>query len=127
LLASPSADARVAYLTHGDAAAAAVGALLGSGHVGKTYEITGPEALTLHEIGAALSAARGQRVNVAKSALADLRAYYQSLKLPQFLVEALVGASAATAAGEYEQVTRDAEALAGRPTQSMRDYVKKFV
>jgi NAD(P)H dehydrogenase (quinone) len=126
LLASPSADAKVAYITHADAAAAAVGALLGDGHEGKTYEITGPEAVTLHEIGAALSAARGKHVHVAKSALADLRAYYQSLKLPPFLVEALVGSSAATAAGEYQHVTGDARALAGRQTQPMREYVKRF-
>jgi NAD(P)H dehydrogenase (quinone) len=126
LLASPAADAKVAYITHGDAAAAAVGALLGAGHERKTYEITGPEAVTLHEIGAALSAARGRTVTVSKSALADQRAYLQSLKLPPFLVEALVGSSAATAAGEYARVTDDAARLAGRPTQPMREYVKKF-
>ncbi len=126
LLASPAADAKVAYITHADAAAAAVGALLGAGHEGKTYEVTGPEAVTLHDIGAVLSTARGTKVNVAKSALADLRAYFQSLKMPLFLVEALVGSSAATAAGEYAKVTGDAAKLAGRPTQSMREYVKKF-
>ncbi len=126
LLASPAADARVAYITHPDAAAAAVGALLGAGHEGKTYEITGPEAVTLHDIGAVLSAARGKQVNVSKSALADLHAYFQSLKLPPFLVEALVGSSAATAAGEYQKVTGDAARLAGRATTSMREYVKKF-
>jgi len=126
LLASPAADAKVAYVTHADAAAAAVGALLGEGHEGKTYEITGPEALTLHEIAAALSAARGKPVNVVKSALADLRAYFQSVHLPPFLVEALVGSSAAAAAGEYQKVSGDAAMLAGRPTQSIRDYVKGF-
>jgi NAD(P)H dehydrogenase (quinone) len=126
LLSSPAADARVAYVTHADAAAAAVGALLGAGHEGKTYEVTGPEAVTLHDIGTVLSAARGRMVSVSKSALADLHAYYQSLKLPPFLVEALVGASAATAAGEYEKVTGDAALLAGRPTTPMREYVKRF-
>jgi uncharacterized protein YbjT (DUF2867 family) len=126
MLASPAADAKVAYITHLDAAAAAVGALLGKGHEGKTYEVTGPEAVTLHEIGAALSAARGKKVTVTKTALADLKAYFQSLKLPPFLVEALVGGSAATAAGEYSRVSGDAAKLAGRPTQSMRDFVKKY-
>ena len=126
LLASPAADAKVAYVTHDDAAAAAVGALLGSGHENKTYEITGPEAVTLYEIATVLSAARGRRVDVVKSALADVHAYLQSLKLPPYLVEALVGSHAATAAGEYERVSGDAAMLAGRPTLSMRDYVKRF-
>jgi NAD(P)H dehydrogenase (quinone) len=126
LLASPAADAKVAYVTHDDAAAAAVGALLGSGHQNKIYEITGPEAVSLHEIAAALSAARGRQVDVVKSALADVHAYLQSLKLAPYLVEALVGSLAATAAGEYERVSGDAAMLAGRPTLSMRDYVKRF-
>ena len=126
LLASPAADAKVAYVTHDDAAAAAVGALLGSGHENKIYEITGPEAVTLYEIAAVLSAARGRRVDVVKSALADVHAYVQSLKLAPYLVEALVGSLAAMAAGEYERVSGDAAMLAGRPTLSMRDYVKRF-
>jgi NAD(P)H dehydrogenase (quinone) len=126
LLSSPAADAKVAYVTHADAAAAAIGALLDSGHEGRTYEVTGPEAVTLHDIGAVLSALRGKPVKVTKSALADLRAYLQSLQLPPFLVEALVGASAATAAGEYQTVSADAARLAGRPATSMREYVKRF-
>jgi NAD(P)H dehydrogenase (quinone) len=126
LLASPAADAKVAYVTHADAAAAAVGALLGEGHAGKTYEITGPEALDLHEIAAVLAEARGTPVHVVRSALADLKAYYQSRHLPPFHVEALVGASAAAVAGEYRRVSPDAERLAGRPTQSIREYARRF-
>lgn len=126
LLSSPAADAKVAYVTHADAAAAAVGALLGDGHENKTYSVTGPEALTLHEIAAVLSAARGKTVNVVKSALLEARAHFQSMGLPQFLVEALVGSNAATAAGEYAAVSADGARLAGRPTQSIRDYVKRF-
>jgi NAD(P)H dehydrogenase (quinone) len=126
VLSSPGADAKVAYVTHADAAAAAVGVLVGDGHEGKTYSVTGPEALTLHEIAALLSAARGKPVNVVKSALLEVRAHLQSMGLPQFLVEALVGSNAATAAGEYAGVSPDAARLAGRPTQSIRDYVKRF-
>jgi NAD(P)H dehydrogenase (quinone) len=126
LLASPAADAKVAYVTHDDAAAAAVGALLGAGHQNRIYEITGPEAVSLHDIAAVLSAARGRPVNVVKSALADVHAYLQSLKLAPYLVEALVGSFAATAAGEYERISDDAAMLAGRATLPMREYVKRF-
>jgi NAD(P)H dehydrogenase (quinone) len=126
VLASPGADAKVAYVTHADAAAAAVGALLGNGHEGKTYEITGPEAVSFHDIAAVLSAIRGREINVVKTPLLESRAYFQTLKLPPFMVEALVGSNAATAAGEYERVSPDAPRLTGRPTQSVRDYVKQF-
>jgi NAD(P)H dehydrogenase (quinone) len=126
VLASPGADKKVAYVTHADAAAAAVGALLDATHAGRTYEITGPEALSFYEIAAELAALRGRPIDVVKSPLLERRAYYQSQDLPPSVVEALVGAEAATAAGEYERVSSDAELLAGRPTQSIRDYVKQF-
>jgi hypothetical protein len=61
-----------------------------------------------------------------KTPLLESRAYFQSLKLPPYLVEALVGSHAATAAGEYCNVSPDAPRLAGRPTQSMREYVRRF-
>lgn len=126
VLASPGADRKVAYVTHEDAAAAAVGALLDEAHAGKTYEITGPEALSFYDIAAELAALRGRPIDVVKSPLLERRAYYQSQDLPPFVVEALVGAEAATAAGEYERASKDTELLAGRPPQSARDYIKQF-
>lgn len=45
-----------------DIAAVAVGTLTGSGHEGKTYEITGPETLSFADAAARLSAALGKPV-----------------------------------------------------------------
>jgi uncharacterized protein YbjT (DUF2867 family) len=54
---APAGDARVSVVDVRDIAAVAVAALTRSGHEGKTYDITGPEALTHAEMAAQLSEA----------------------------------------------------------------------
>ena len=54
---APAGDARVSVVDVRDIAAVAVAALTKSGHEGKTYDITGPEALTHAEMAAQLSEA----------------------------------------------------------------------
>ena len=46
--------------------------------------------------------------------------------LPDFVVDAQVGIRLAAGAGEYAQVTRDAEQLAGRPILDLVSYLKDF-
>ena len=58
----PMGDARQSLVDVRDIADVAVGVLTGSGHEGKTYEITGPESLTYHEVAGKLSAALGKPV-----------------------------------------------------------------
>jgi uncharacterized protein YbjT (DUF2867 family) len=56
----PFANARVNLVDYRDIAAVAVAALTGSGHEGKTYAITGPQALTFTEVAATLTAVTGR-------------------------------------------------------------------
>jgi uncharacterized protein YbjT (DUF2867 family) len=57
ILALPMADARIAPVDTEDIAKAAVSLLHSDGHESKRYEMTGPEALTVNEVAAAISAA----------------------------------------------------------------------
>jgi len=59
-LALPLGEARVNLVDYRDIAAVAVAALLGAGHAGQTYTITGPEALTFTEVAAKLTVAAGR-------------------------------------------------------------------
>ena len=54
---APAGDARVSVVDVRDVAAVAVAALTRTGHEGKTYDLTGPEALTHAEMAAQLSQA----------------------------------------------------------------------
>src|SRR5262245_355806 len=56
----PSPRGRVSYVGRADVARAAVAALLQGGHAGRTYEITGPAALSSQDVTAILSCIAGR-------------------------------------------------------------------
>jgi uncharacterized protein YbjT (DUF2867 family) len=58
----PVRDARQSLVDVRDIADVAVAALTGSGHEGRIYEITGPEALSCHDVAAMLTAVLGKPV-----------------------------------------------------------------
>jgi uncharacterized protein YbjT (DUF2867 family) len=62
VLALPMADARISPVDSEDIAKVAVSLLHSDGHEGKRYELTGPEALTVNQVAAAISAAIGKPV-----------------------------------------------------------------
>src|SRR2546429_8415274 len=53
---------RIAMVDAGDVAAVAVAALTSDGHVGKTYTITGPEALSFQEVAQKPAEATGKPI-----------------------------------------------------------------
>jgi NAD(P)H dehydrogenase (quinone) len=62
VIRGPAGDGRVAAVTRDDIADAAVAVLLddGDGHDRRTYDMTGPQALTLDEAAGELSTAAGR-------------------------------------------------------------------
>ena len=63
--------ASVAWIDARDIAAVAERALLGSGHEGQVYELTGPEAMTLPRTAEVLSNALGRRVDHVEITIAE--------------------------------------------------------
>ena len=127
VFALPGAKGKVAYVTHKDIAAVAAAVLTQRGHEGKTYELTGPEALDGFEIAAIISQATGREIKATDPALEEAAAHFRAMGLPEFAVEGLVSMYAAAEAGEYAMVTQDVEMLAGRPAESVRTYIVEAV
>ena len=73
MIAAPIGDARVSVVDVRDNAAAAAAALTEDGHAGRTYTLTGPEALTHADMAAALSAATGSPIAFVDASEDDLR------------------------------------------------------
>jgi NAD(P)H dehydrogenase (quinone) len=122
--AVPGVDSRVAYVTHDDIAAAAAAVLTGSGHAGKTYEMTGPEALDGHQVAALLSEVTGKTIAAADMPLEAYAGMLRSFHLPEFVVSGVTSFMAALANGEYAQPSGDVARLAGRPATSLKTYLK---
>ncbi len=64
VIAGPADKGRVAAVARDDVAAVAAAVVAGEGHDGRTYEVTGPRAVTLAEEAAELSRLSGRRIVV---------------------------------------------------------------
>jgi len=89
VLALPMAGARIASIDIGDIAEVAVAVLTTDGHEGKTYPLTGPEALSMAEVAEKLSAATGKPVRYVDVPPEDARQARLAAGLPPFLVDGL--------------------------------------
>jgi uncharacterized protein YbjT (DUF2867 family) len=92
------ADTRVAWLSHGDLAAATVAALTRDDITGGALDIGGPDAVTGHELAAALSAESGREVTYEAQDPAEFEAA---------LTPGLGASAAAGVAATYHWVARD--------------------
>jgi uncharacterized protein YbjT (DUF2867 family) len=118
----PMEDARIASIDVGDIAEIAVRVLTGSGHEGKTYPLTGPEALTMTEVAAKLSAATGKPIRYVNVPPEDARQAQLAAGMPPYLADALFELFAERRNGKEGKVWPDAAALLGRPPTSFDEF-----
>ncbi|MGW3497366.1 NmrA family NAD(P)-binding protein [Streptomyces sp. NPDC001020] len=81
-LALPTGDAVEPFVDADDIADVAVAALTEDGHVGKTYELSGPRLLTFHQIAEELSKATGRQITYTPVTLDDFRKSLEDEGLP---------------------------------------------
>lgn len=74
VLAFPAGDVREPFVDVHDIAAVAVEALVGDGHEGRRYEVTGPESLTFGEVAALLTELTGRDVRYVPLGLDEFHA-----------------------------------------------------
>jgi uncharacterized protein YbjT (DUF2867 family) len=119
VIRGPAGDGRVAAVTQDDIADAAVAVLRDPAtHAGRTYELTGPEALTLTEIATIVGAK--YHAETIEEAYAS-RASYGA---PDWQLDAWVSTYTAIAAGELAGVTTHVADLTGRPPKSLADLLR---
>ena len=111
----PAGDGRVAAVARDDIADVAVAALLDPQHEGRTYEVTGREALTLAEAAEILTRHTGREVRYVEETIEEARASRAPSGAPDWEIEGWVTTYAAVAAGELDVVT-DTVLRVSRPT-----------
>lgn len=102
---APAGDARVSVVDVRDIAAVAVAALTRCQHEGKTYDITGPAALTHGEMAAQLSAALGRPVAFVDVPEREFREALRSFRMPDWQAEGLIEDYAHYRRGEAADVS----------------------
>ena len=121
----PLGDTRQAPVDTRDIAAVAVKTLTEDGHAGRTYEITGPEALTYTEIAAQISAATGVQVNYVPISFEQFRQTLAGLGLPAWLVDALVDLNQKLAGGVGSEVTNVVREVTGREPRTFAAFARE--
>jgi uncharacterized protein YbjT (DUF2867 family) len=120
----PMEDARIASIDVGDIAEIAAKVLTGSGHEGKTYPLTGPEALTMTEVAAKLSAATGKTIRYVNVPPEDARKAQLAAGMPPYLADALFELFAERRNGKEAKVWPDAATLLGRRPTSFDEFAR---
>ena len=118
VIAGPGGDGRAAVVARRDVAEAAAALLLGEGHDGKTYDITGREALSFAEIAEVVGATyKDETLEEAW----ESRAGYGA---PDWQVEAWISTYTAVAAGELERVSGDFARLTGHEPITLAEFIR---
>jgi uncharacterized protein YbjT (DUF2867 family) len=121
----PMEDARIASIDVGDIAEIAAKVLTSAGHEGKTYPLTGPEALTMTEVAAKLSAATGKAIRYVNVPPEDARKAQSAAGMPPYLADALFELFAERRNGKEAKVWPDAGTLLGRRQTTFDEFAKR--
>ena len=118
----PMEDARIASIDIGDIAEIAAKTLTESGHENKIYSLTGPEALTMAEVAAKLSAAIGKPIRYVNVPPEDARKAQLAAGMPPFLADGLFELFSERRKGIEAKVWPDSERLLGRRPISFEQF-----
>lgn len=121
----PMEDARIASIDIGDIAEIAATVLTESGHEGKIYPLTGPEALSMAEVAAKLSAATGKPIRYVNVPPEDARRAQLAAGMPPFLADALFELFSERRRGIEAKVWPDSERLLGRRPTSFDEFARR--
>jgi uncharacterized protein YbjT (DUF2867 family) len=115
---------KVAMIDVDDIAAVAATALTTSAHVGKTYVLTGPEALSYADIAEKLSRILGRTVTYRDTPLEVMRQRLLASGMPAWHVDVQVDFSTALRAGHASIVTNTVEAATGKPARTFEQFIR---
>jgi len=122
VIRGPADDGRVSAVAQDDVAAAVTAVLLDPApHEGRTYSLTGPEALTLSEAAATMSRVLGRPCTFVDETVEEAYASRASYGAPGWQLDAWVSTYTAIASGELAAVTGDVERLTGHAPMSLAD------
>jgi NAD(P)H dehydrogenase (quinone) len=140
VIRAPAGTGRAAWVTRDDIADVAVAVLTGTGHARHTYDVTGPEAITMAKTAEILSAAVGQKIIYQAQTPQEARAHRTTSRLEKFNaerlmltgqglddyeVEVFVTHFLQIAAGDLADVSTTVPELTGHPAQSLEQYLRQ--
>jgi len=138
VIRAPAGDGRVAWVCRDDVADSVVGVLTGTGHDGRAYDLTGPEALTMTETAARLSEVLGRGITYEAQTPEEARTLRNTSRMDEMEaarrerigsgltdpeIAIWISHYAQIATGEVGRVSNAVMALCGRPAVGLAEYL----
>jgi uncharacterized protein YbjT (DUF2867 family) len=123
----PHGTARTSWVDARDVGEVAAAALTGSGHEGKAYELTGPEALSDAEVAQLFSKASGRKVAYVDVPEQAAREAMAKMGMPGWLVDAYLELHALIRSGHAAGLGDGVEKALQRKPRSFAQYVDDVV
>lgn len=131
-----TAGGREALVWREDCVESAVAVLIGAGHEGKTYNITGPELLNFGDIARMLTEISGHEVRLVETTDDGMFAMFDAMGIPREPVDDqvvsgvpwnsndMVSFEAAIRGGHFAIISDDVEKLTGRKARNVRQLIE---
>jgi uncharacterized protein YbjT (DUF2867 family) len=118
---------KVAMIDVNDIAAVAATVLTTSGHAGKAYVLTGPEALSYQDVAEKLTRILGKPVTYQNIPLEAMRERLVASGMPEWHVAVQVDFSTALSAGHASTVTDTVEAVTGTQPRTFEQFIREHM
>lgn len=126
VIQGPAGDGRLAPISRDDLADVAAVVLTEDGrHDGQTFEVTGPEPITLHDAAEQLSLVTGRTISYLEESVEEARASRAPSGAPDWEIEGWVTSYAAIAAGELDVVSDTVARLTGHRPQTLPEFLRQ--
>jgi uncharacterized protein YbjT (DUF2867 family) len=120
----PAGNGTTSFVDAADIAAVAAEALVEPGLEGQAYDITGPEALTYHEVARILSDVLDREISYEEPSLIEFARHSRKQGRDWPFVIVMAGIYTTARLGLAGRVTDDVERLLGRPPCSFREWIE---
>jgi NAD(P)H dehydrogenase (quinone) len=125
VLRGPAGDGRVSAVARDDIADAAATVLAAPAeHAGRTYDLTGPEPISLADAAEIITAETGRTVRYHPETVEEAYASRAHYGAPDWIVDAWVTTYTAIAAGELAEITDHIARLTGHRPHSLADLLQ---
>ncbi|GHF68564.1 uncharacterized protein YbjT (DUF2867 family) [Amycolatopsis bartoniae] len=121
----PLITAPVSFVDAEDVARVAAHVLTTDGHDGRTYDLTGPEALTYGDAAKVFSKVLGKPVRYVASPDAEARAAMLARGIPAFHADLLIEVAQAYREGGADTVTSTVPELTGRKASGLASFISR--
>lgn len=119
-------EGRISMIDVRDIVDTAAAVLTSTGHEGKSYILTGPEAISLHDVAATLSDVLGQEVRYVSVPTEAAYASLTGMGLPPWIAQGYGELMAGFSEGFASQPTDNVAQLTGHPARSFKTFACDF-